>query len=259
MLVLLGCEPMQHTTSSDNEEQHTTPSDNEETAPLENEEQQPAPSDNEEQQPAPSDNEEQQTIDFRFVVDVSAGECALDDADDKAIEDEGKLKRQTKDALDEIIKLIIKRNKTLDNQLKAKLVKTEGSSSILIKKEKGNSSSGWERLIVHKNAKQDDIFTSIDVKSSVIKAIYNVGPDGNCGFRAVSYGIFADQSRWMKVKEDMLEQYLKFKDTLYRPLDQEQSVVDNEQQIMITRLQFTKSPCLAAEDQHLWFSSFLCP
>ncbi|KAK4516293.1 putative tRNA threonylcarbamoyladenosine biosynthesis protein kae1 [Mucor velutinosus] len=52
-------------------------------------------------------------IDFRLLVDVhndqidvGAGECALNNADDKAITDEGKLTRETKDALDEIIKLV---------------------------------------------------------------------------------------------------------------------------------------------------------
>ncbi|KAL7333948.1 hypothetical protein PS15p_202785 [Mucor circinelloides] len=52
-------------------------------------------------------------IDFRLLVDVSeseidvgAGECALNDYDDKAITDEGKLARETKDTLDEIIKLV---------------------------------------------------------------------------------------------------------------------------------------------------------
>ncbi|KAG1081749.1 hypothetical protein G6F42_022839 [Rhizopus arrhizus] len=39
-------------------------------------------------------------------IDVGAGECALNDYDDKAITDEGKLARETKDALDEIIKLV---------------------------------------------------------------------------------------------------------------------------------------------------------
>ncbi|KAF1801622.1 hypothetical protein FB192DRAFT_1446424 [Mucor lusitanicus] len=52
-------------------------------------------------------------IDFRLLVDVGndevdvgAGECALNDADDKAIEDEGKLTRETKDALDEMVKSV---------------------------------------------------------------------------------------------------------------------------------------------------------
>lgn len=52
-------------------------------------------------------------VDFRLLVDLSdghevdvaAGECALFDDDDKAITDEGKLTRESKDALDEIIKI----------------------------------------------------------------------------------------------------------------------------------------------------------
>ncbi|KAL9541889.1 hypothetical protein MBANPS3_008874 [Mucor bainieri] len=52
-------------------------------------------------------------IDFRLLVDigkdeidVGAGECALNDANDKAIEDEGKLMRETKDALDKFVKSV---------------------------------------------------------------------------------------------------------------------------------------------------------
>jgi hypothetical protein len=91
---------------------------------------------------------------------------------------------------------------------------------------------------------------------NAISAIHSVGADGNCGFRAVSFDVYQDQSKWKNVKADMLKTYLKYKDTLYKAVDTD-VVVQYEEQKMINKLQSTKSPCL--NDFQLWFSTFTCP
>ncbi|KAI8047046.1 hypothetical protein BDF21DRAFT_373129, partial [Thamnidium elegans] len=52
-------------------------------------------------------------IDFRFLTDmegeeydIGIGECAMDSTDTKAIEDEGKLSREAKDAVDKMLKVV---------------------------------------------------------------------------------------------------------------------------------------------------------
>ena len=55
----------------------------------------------------------------------------------------------------------------------------------------------------------------------------------------------------------MLEAYLKYHDTLYKPVDEK--VVELERIKMVKRFNSTKSPCLNQEDQILWFSTFSCP
>lgn len=85
-----------------------------------------------------------------------------------------------------------------------------------------------------------------------------MGADGNCGFRAVSFDVYDDQTKWINVKRDMLETYLTYCDTLYKPAADEE-VIELEKSKMIRRLNSTKSPCLLEEDHHLWFSTFSCP
>lgn len=91
----------------------------------------------------------------------------------------------------------------------------------------------------------------------MIAAIHSVGADGNCGFRAVAFEVYNDQSRWIKVKQQMLQTYLKYHNTLYKPV--EENAVEFEKIKMIRRLNSTKSPCLNYEDQVLWFNTFSCP
>ncbi|KAI9005181.1 hypothetical protein CLU79DRAFT_850075 [Phycomyces nitens] len=86
----------------------------------------------------------------------------------------------------------------------------------------------------------------------------SVGADGNCGFRAVSFGVHKDQCKWMDVKGDMLKMYMRYKDTLYKAIGTD-AVVQYEEERMINRLQSSKSPCLGQTDLSLWFSTFICP
>ncbi|KAI9006592.1 hypothetical protein CLU79DRAFT_849896 [Phycomyces nitens] len=85
----------------------------------------------------------------------------------------------------------------------------------------------------------------------------SVGADGNCGFRAVSFGVHKDQCKWMDVKGDMLKMYMRYKDTLYKAIGTD-AVVQYEEERMINRLQSSKSPCLGQTDLSLWLSTFIC-
>lgn len=74
----------------------------------------PSSTDNKNEQYSQSSYIKLLKIDFRLLVDLSngeevdiaAGECALFADDDKAIEDEGKLTRESKDDLDKIVKIV---------------------------------------------------------------------------------------------------------------------------------------------------------
>ncbi|KAG2191822.1 hypothetical protein INT47_006653 [Mucor saturninus] len=127
-------------------------------------------------------------------------------------------------------------------------------SDVKVEKE----TSHYDRVTSYRNAKKDVAFNWIYIHpKNVIAAIHNVGADGNCGFRAVALEVFNDQSKWIKVKHQMLETYLKYHDTLYKPVDEK--VIELERIKMVKRLNSTKSPCLNQEDQILWFSTFSCP
>ncbi|KAI9005505.1 hypothetical protein CLU79DRAFT_723915 [Phycomyces nitens] len=106
-------------------------------------------------------------------------------------------------------------------------------------------------------AKEDTTSTKRDL-SHRSSAYDSVGADGNCGFRAVSFGIHKDQCKWMDVKGDMLKMYMRYKDTLYKAIGTD-AVVQYEEERMINRLQSSKSPCLGQTDLSLWFSTFICP
>ncbi|KAI9252511.1 hypothetical protein EDC94DRAFT_275590 [Helicostylum pulchrum] len=55
----------------------------------------------------------------------------------------------------------------------------------------------------------------------------------------------------------MFETYLKYCDTLYKPVME--NTVEYEKDKMIKRLNSKKSPCLNEEDPPLWFSTLSCP
>lgn len=113
-------------------------------------------------------------------------------------------------------------------------------------------------ITIYKNTKSDVVFKYIDVQPlTAIAAIYIVGADGNCGFRAVSFDVYQNQSKWINVKTDMLKTFLKCKDNLYKAVVSSDTIVQYEEQRMINRLQSTKSPCL--NNQDLWFTSYSCP
>ncbi|KAI8327632.1 hypothetical protein BC941DRAFT_519652 [Chlamydoabsidia padenii] len=82
-----------------------------------------------------------------------------------------------------------------------------------------------------------------------------VGADGNCGFRAVSFGVYQDQTKWPTVKDEMLATYLKYQHTLYKAVGTD-SVIQFEHQKMLRRLETKVSPC---DDRSLWFSTIVCP
>ncbi|KAI9004284.1 hypothetical protein CLU79DRAFT_841332 [Phycomyces nitens] len=121
-------------------------------------------------------------------------------------------------------------------------------------------SSAYDSLQTYRNAKKDAPFQWIHTQSTrnAIAAIHSVGADGNCGFRAVSFGVHKDQCKWMDVKGDMLKMYMRYKDTLYKAIGTD-AVVQYEEERMINRLQSSKSPCLGQTDLSLWFSTFICP
>lgn len=99
----------------------------------------------------------------------------------------------------------------------------------------------------------------MDVKPiSRVAAIHSVGADGNCGFRAVAFDVYKDKKKWVKVKQDMLQTYLKYKDTLYQAVGTD-TVVKYEEQKMMAKLKSTLSPCLGKDYEHMWFSTFTCP
>lgn len=114
------------------------------------------------------------------------------------------------------------------------------------------------RLDTFTNPKKDVVFKYLNLKSySAITAIHSVGADGNCGFRAVSYDVYKDQTKWRNVKSDMLKTYIKFKNTLYTNVSFTEPIeIELSELRMLNRLQSTISPC---HDEHLWFSTFICP
>ena len=110
----------------------------------------------------------------------------------------------------------------------------------------------------YKNHKTDKIFEKIAINPvNVIAAIHSVGGDGNCGFRAVSFDVYKDQTKWLKVEYAMFETYIKYCDTLYKNIQDENA--EHFKKDMITRLNSKKSPCLNLEDRHLWFGTLDCP
>lgn len=114
------------------------------------------------------------------------------------------------------------------------------------------------RVVTFRNVKKDIVFKWIFINPiNAVAAIHSVGADGNCGFRAVALEVYHDQSKWIKVKQDMLEIYLRYCNTLYKPVDE--AAIDSERAKMIRRLNSVKSPCLKEEDYPLWFSTFSCP
>ncbi|ORE06844.1 hypothetical protein BCV72DRAFT_305160 [Rhizopus microsporus var. microsporus] len=40
--------------------------------------------------------------------------------------------------------------------------------------------------------------------------------DGNCGFRAISIAVYGTETRWIEVKDRMLETYIRCEGSLYR-------------------------------------------
>ncbi|KAG2200635.1 hypothetical protein INT47_007379 [Mucor saturninus] len=93
------------------------------------------------------------------------------------------------------------------------------SSGSDIKTEK--SVSHYDSVITYRNSKKDVAFNWIYISpKNVIAAIHNVGADGNCGFRAVALEVYNDQIQWLKVKHQMLQTYIQYHDTLYKPVDE---------------------------------------
>jgi hypothetical protein len=114
------------------------------------------------------------------------------------------------------------------------------------------------RIDTYRNPKNDAVYKYLELEPlSAISAIHSVGGDGNCGFRAVSFDVYNDQTKWRTVKADMLILYNKYKNSLYKDVSLDQAVVQFEEKRMLRRLQSTRSPCL--DDQELWFTSFVCP
>ncbi|KAG2193120.1 hypothetical protein INT47_003111 [Mucor saturninus] len=134
------------------------------------------------------------------------------------------------------------------------------------RKSKRGIKSSTERLKIakevtsYRNAKKDVAFNWIYIHpKNIIAAIHNVGADGKCGFRAVALEVFNDQSKWIKVKHQMLETYLKYHDTylkyhdtLYKPVDEK--VIELERIKMVKRLNSTKSPSDTFERPVILFS-----
>lgn len=54
-----------------------------------------------------------------------------------------------------------------------------------------------------------------DFDSSTVKSIYSPVGDGQCGFRSLAMSLYGDQNKWTDVKDQMLETYLKYKNTWY--------------------------------------------
>ncbi|KAI7868052.1 uncharacterized protein EV154DRAFT_582268 [Mucor mucedo] len=147
-----------------------------------------------------------------------------------------------------------KEEKAHATSIKHTLMKAD--KSINLRKE---NSAGYDRVLSYRNLKSDTVFKWIRVNPiNSVAAIHSAGADGNCGFRAVSYNVYKTQSNWINVKEDMLNTYLKYKDSLYRAVGTE-AVVNYEEQKMLTKLLTVESPCLLPEDNMLWFSTFVCP
>lgn len=108
------------------------------------------------------------------------------------------------------------------------------------------------RKINHSNR-----YTTKQQEKELLLRIHRVDTDGYCGFRAVRFDVDQDQSKWIQVKKDMLDTYLKYKDSLYKAIYAD-VVIHYEEKKTVSRLQSTKSPCLGECDLHLWFSCLVC-
>ncbi|KAI9478250.1 MAG: hypothetical protein EXX96DRAFT_608802 [Benjaminiella poitrasii] len=81
----------------------------------------------------------------------------------------------------------------------------------------GNQSSEYDRVITYRNIKKDVVFRYLNVEPiNAVAAVHSVGEDGNYGFRAASFDVYEDQTKWRTVKSDMLKTYLKYKNTKYK-------------------------------------------
>ncbi|KAI8988752.1 hypothetical protein BDB01DRAFT_833808 [Pilobolus umbonatus] len=139
-----------------------------------------------------------------------------------------------------------------------KLVGTTASKPLKPDVKRENNPADFDILDSFSSQKKDKVFEYVENRiRKFISTIHSVGGDGNCGFRAVSFEIYKDQSRWERVKDDMLKTYMQYKDTLYKSTSESDSILRFKEEKMIRRLQSKVSPCL--HDTDLWFSSFVCP
>ncbi|OAD65674.1 hypothetical protein PHYBLDRAFT_175852 [Phycomyces blakesleeanus NRRL 1555(-)] len=60
------------------------------------------------------------------------------------------------------------------------------------------------------------ILTNLTIAPKHITKVFSPEADGNCGYRAIAMEIYQDQKKWLEVKENMLEAYLKYQHTYYQ-------------------------------------------
>ncbi|KAI8327467.1 hypothetical protein BC941DRAFT_477526 [Chlamydoabsidia padenii] len=65
-------------------------------------------------------------------------------------------------------------------------------------------SSIYDSIQTYSDQKKDSVFKWLNVDPlKAVSAIHSVGADGNCGFRAVSLGVYQDQTKWSAVKDEI--------------------------------------------------------
>ncbi|OAD73103.1 hypothetical protein PHYBLDRAFT_169357 [Phycomyces blakesleeanus NRRL 1555(-)] len=59
------------------------------------------------------------------------------------------------------------------------------------------------------------LLTNLTIASKHISTIFSPEADGNCGYRAIAMEVYQDQEEWSKVKDKMLETFLKHQNNYY--------------------------------------------
>ncbi|KAG2192493.1 hypothetical protein INT47_009692 [Mucor saturninus] len=120
----------------------------------------------------------------------------------------------------------------------------------------------YDRILSYPNLKSDTVFKWIQVNPiNSVAAIYSVGADGNCGFRAVSSDVYKTQSNWINVKEDMLNIYLKYKDSLYKAVGKEAVIVADtyERSVFFFVCGYTENVLKTGEVRTIYVSQVFIP
>ncbi|OAD72427.1 hypothetical protein PHYBLDRAFT_146616 [Phycomyces blakesleeanus NRRL 1555(-)] len=94
------------------------------------------------------------------------------------------------------------------------------------------------------------LLTNLTIAPKHISTIFSPEADGNCGYRAIAMEVYQDQEEWSKVKDKMLETFLKHQNNYYHGR-MEHGNMPASNNPLIRSLQDKRSPL---PQQH-WFST----
>ncbi|OAD75697.1 hypothetical protein PHYBLDRAFT_143948 [Phycomyces blakesleeanus NRRL 1555(-)] len=98
------------------------------------------------------------------------------------------------------------------------------------------------------------LLTNLTIAPKHISTIFSPEADGNCGYRAIAMEVYQDQEEWSKVKDKMLETFLKHQNNYYHGR-MEHGNMPASNNPLIRSLQDKRSPL---PQQH-WFGTINHP